>query len=90
MALVPVTLQQQLSAAFKKQLADKSSKPEVALETLSLDIATAIDAYIRTATVTVTGTNAPGQVIAGAGGGPAPVVGSTTTPGVVTGTGIVS
>jgi hypothetical protein len=89
MPLIPVTLQQQLSAAFKKQLADKSSKPEVALETLSLDIATAIDAYIRTATVTVTGTNAPGQLIVGAS--PAgPVSGATTSPGIVTGTGIVS
>lgn len=89
MPLVVPTLQQQLAAAFKKQLADKNSKPEVALETLSLDIATAIDAYIRTATVTVTGTNAAGQFIVGAS--PAgPVSGATTSPGIVTGTGIIS
>lgn len=89
MPLAVPTLQQQLVAAFKKQLNDKSSKPEVALETLSLDIATAIDAYIRTATVTVTGTNAPGQLVVGAS--PAgPISGTTTSPGVVTGTGIIS
>lgn len=89
MPLVVPTLQQQLAAAFKKQLADKNSKPEVALETLSLDIATAIDAYIRTATVTVTGTNAAGQtaVVASPTG---PLPGTTTSPGVVTGTGIIS
>jgi hypothetical protein len=88
MALVIPTLQQQLAAAFKKQLTDKTSKPEVAIEILALDIATAVDAYIKTATVTVTGVNSPGQLVVTAGT-PAAQTGATTTPGVVSGTGII-
>jgi hypothetical protein len=85
MALAIPSLQQQLVAAFKKQLTDKTSKPEVVIEILALDIATAVDAYIRTATVTVTGVTQPGQIVATPAG-----PGATASVGVVSGTGVIS
>lgn len=51
----------------------------------------AIDAYIKSATVTVTGTNAPGQITLVPAPPPAPPIPlPTTTPGVVTGQGVIS
>jgi hypothetical protein len=43
---------------------------------LAEELASAIDMYIKSATIIIP----PGQTISGAGGGPAPVVGSTVTP----------
>lgn len=50
-------------------------------------LAVAIDSYIRAATVVVTATNAPGQVVVT---DPVTGTGATTTPGSVTGTGTIT
>jgi hypothetical protein len=75
MPLIKPLLEQQIYAAFKK-LQTTAKDTETAQKELAKDLATAIDSYIKTATIIVP----PGQVISGAGGGPAPVVGSTVTP----------
>ena len=75
MPLIKPLLEQQIYAAFKK-LQTTAKDSETAQRELAKDLATAIDSYIKTATIIVP----PGQVISGAGGGPAPVVGSTVTP----------
>jgi hypothetical protein len=76
MPLVLPTLQQQLEAAFTTAFSNKSASPETAAKVLALQIATAVDAYIRTAQVQ------PGQLVVGSGGGvPGPMAGATTTPG---------
>lgn len=49
---------------------------EAAAKTFSDIAAPTIDSYIKSATIIVP----PGQAIAGSGGGPAPVVGSTSSP----------
>jgi hypothetical protein len=85
MPLVIPVLQQEIAAAFKKQLLNKTSKPEESLESLSLDLATAIDKYIKTATITLNGSVLPGQAVITPNG-----PGSTTTQGIVTGTGNIS
>ena len=74
MPLIPILLEQQIYAAFKK-LQTTAKDSETAQRELAKDLATAIDSYIKTATIIVP----PGQVISGAGGGPAPVVGSTVS-----------
>ena len=96
MPLVPQTLNTALDDAFNKAMLMYTTVIESAIKDPSkvnpeeisktarekaaktfADIATpAIDSYIKTATIIVP----PGQVIAGSGGGPAPVVGSTTSP----------
>jgi hypothetical protein len=48
-----------------------------AQQDLAKALATAIDSYIKSATVTVT----PGQVVVGTAG-PVPVAATTTTPGI--------
>ena len=53
--LVPASLQATLISAFKKAQADKSDSAQA---NLCSDLANAIDAYIKTATVTTTGTAA--------------------------------
>lgn len=75
MPLIKPLLEQQIYAAFKK-LQTSAKDTETAQRELAKDLATAIDSYIKTATIIIP----PGQVISGAGGGPAPVVGSTVTP----------
>lgn len=78
MALVLSVLQQQLEAAFTTAFNNKSASPEVAAKVLALQIATAVDAYIKTAQVQ------PGQLVVGSGGGvPGPMAGATTTPGTL-------
>jgi hypothetical protein len=72
MALVAETLRAQLEADFKAiALGDDDAAAKVAAS-----IATRVDAYIKTATVTV----APGIPVATAGG-PAAQTGATTAPG---------
>ena len=75
MPLIKPLLEQQIYAAFKK-MQTSAIDTESAQRELAKDLATAIDSYIKMATIIVP----PGQVISGAGGGPAPVVGSTVTP----------
>ena len=75
MPLIKPLLEQQIFAAFKK-LQTTAKDTETAQRELAKDLATAIDSYIKTATIIVP----PGQVISGAGGGSVPVVGSTVTP----------
>jgi hypothetical protein len=74
MALVPATLQAQLVAAFDKAQKDKTATSQ---STLCQDLATAIDAYIKTATVTVP-LGVAVQVAVPAG------TGATTAPGIGT------
>ena len=76
MPLVPALLQTQILAALQKASANKTAPLEVAQLQLAQDLALAIDSYIRTVTVIVP----PGQIIAGSGGGPAPVIGATSAP----------
>jgi len=75
MPLIKLLLEQQIYAAFKK-MQTSAKDADTAQKDLAKDLATAIDSYIKTATIIVP----PGQMITGAGGGPAPVVGSTVTP----------
>ena len=88
MALVKIVLEQQIYSAFKK-MQNSAKDTELAQRELAKDLATAIDTYIKTATVIippgqiVAGTNAPGQVTVTIAATPLP--GSTTTPGIVTG-----
>lgn len=49
-------------------------------ENLGETIAVEVDKYVKQALITVP----PGQLVVGAGGGPAPVAGSVTTPGIAT------
>lgn len=91
MPLIKPVLEAQIFAALQKLFNNTSQQPIQAHQAFAKDVATAIDAYIKSATIQIPpgqpiqGINAPGQVIAGAGGGPAPVVGSTTSPGSVAG-----
>ena len=91
MPLIKPVLEAQIFTALQKLFNNTSDAPIVAQQKLAKDLASAIDAYIKSATIiippgqVIQGINAPGQVIAGAGGGPAPVVGATTSPGTVAG-----
>lgn len=91
MPLIKPVLETQIFTALQKLFNNTSQQPIQAHQAFAKDLAAAIDAYIKSATIqippgqAVQAINAPGQVIAGAGGGPAPVVGATTTPGSVTG-----
>lgn len=66
MALLKETLKAQILAAFQKQAAKKkeTDDPAKSAEELADDLASAIDAYIKTATVntTVTGASPSGPV----------------------------
>lgn len=55
MALVVSSLQAQILAAFKKAQSDQGDDQNKSLQLLAQDLATAIDAYIKTATVMSTG-----------------------------------
>jgi len=74
MPLVKTLLEAKILLAF--QTAQTAVDASSAQRDLANDLATAIDEYIKTATIITP----PGQAISGAGGGPAPVVGSTVTP----------
>lgn len=66
MALVVTVLEQQIAAAFEKQAAKQSEgdDPAQAIKEIAADLAAAIDAYIKSATVlsTVVGTSPAGPV----------------------------
>ena len=89
MPLVKPLLESQILAAFKK-MQSSAVDTEAAQKDLAKELATAIDEYIKTATViippgqVVAGVNAPGQVVITAFI-PTPLPGATTTPGIVTG-----
>jgi hypothetical protein len=91
MPLIKPVLETQIFSALQKLFNNTSQQPIQAHQAFAKDLANAIDAYIKSATIQIPpgqvlqGVNAPGQIIAGAGGGAAPVVGSTTSPGTVTG-----
>jgi hypothetical protein len=51
MALVKATLKAQIKAAFQAQ-SSKTDNPAAALDDLADQIATAVDAYIKSATIT--------------------------------------
>lgn len=91
MPLIKPVLEVQIFAALQEMFANTADPPPVAQRKLAKKLATAIDAYIKSATIiippgqAIQGVNSPGQVIAGSGGGTAPVVGATTTPGQVAG-----
>ena len=88
MPLVKTLLELQILSAFKK-MQTSAVDTESAQKDLAKDLATAIDEYIKTATIiippgqVVAGVNAPGQVVITAFV-PNPLPGATTTPGVVT------
>jgi hypothetical protein len=89
MPLVKALLESQILSAFKK-MQTSAVDTESAQKDLAKDLATAIDEYIKTATViippgqVVVGVNAPGQIVITAFV-PTPLPGATTTPGIVTG-----
>lgn len=64
MALVKTVLEDALLTAFKEQMA-KTSNPEDAFRALAKSMATAIDAYIKSATVVYSA-----GLVAPPGGGP--------------------
>lgn len=88
MPLVKTLLESQILSAFKK-MQTNAVDTEAAQKDLAKDLATAIDEYIKTATViippgqVVAGVNAPGQIVIFPAI-PTPVPLPTTTPGVVT------
>ena len=91
MPLIKPVLEAQIFSAFQEMFNNTSDQPLIAQRKMAAKLASAIDQYIKSATVivppgqVVQAVNAPGQVVFGGGGGPAPVVASTTTPGSVTG-----
>ena len=88
MPLVKTLLESQILSAFKK-MQTNAVDTEAAQKDLAKDLATAIDEYIKTATVisppgqVVVGVNAPGQIVIFPALVPVPL--PTTTPGIVTG-----
>lgn len=92
MPLIKPVLEAQIFGAFQQMFNNMTDQPIIAQKKLAKKLASAIDQYIKSATIItppgtlVTAVNAPGQVVIGAGGGvPGPMVGSTTSPGAVTG-----
>jgi hypothetical protein len=87
MALVKPLLEAQIFAALQKQVASRKDLISSQQE-LARDLATAIDAYIKSATVIVPpgqaslGTAAPGQLVLGASPS-GPVSAATAAPGAV-------
>jgi hypothetical protein len=69
MPLVKPVLAAAIEAALAKQAAkvNKGDDPKVAAKELASDIATAVDSYIKTALVTVTGVSATGGPVTGTG-----------------------
>lgn len=64
MALIPSVLEAKILLALKKQAAKKneSDSPEQSAKEMAADIAAAVDAYIRTATITSMGASPSGPV----------------------------
>lgn len=88
MPLIKPVLEAQIFAALQKLFNNTSSSPIQAQKAFAKDLSTAIDTYIKTATIqlppgqAIQAISAPGQVV----GSPAtPPVGATLTPGSVTG-----
>ena len=87
MPLIKPLLEVQILTAFQK-MSNSGKDIASAQQDLAKDLATAIDLYIKSATIIVPpgqasqGTNAPGQLVAGTAG-PVPVIASTTTPQIV-------
>lgn len=75
MPLIKPVLEAQILAAFQKMSTSETDLKQAQMD-LAKELATAIDSYIKSATIIVP----PGQLITGTGGGPAPVLGSTTAP----------
>jgi hypothetical protein len=75
MPLIKPVLELQILAAFQK-MSNSETDMAQAQQDLAKDLATAIDAYIKSATVIVN----PGQAVTGTAG-PTPVVASTVSPG---------
>jgi hypothetical protein len=89
MALPPVSVLAEM--IFQADLSAQRgvSSPE-ALENMRIRanaIATALDTFVRSATVVVTATNAAGQAVVT---DTVTGVGATTTPGAVSGTGVIT
>ena len=74
MSLVKTVLEGQILAAFQKMTTGETDLAK-AQQDLAKDLAAAIDAYIKTATIIVL----PGQVVTGTAG-PVPVVAVTVSP----------
>jgi hypothetical protein len=87
MPLIKQVLQTQIFQALQKLTSAQQASPTGQLE-FAKDLATAIDAYIKSATIIIppgqqsAGQNAPGQLVVGASPS-GPVTGATTSPGVV-------
>lgn len=86
MPLIKTVLESQLLLAFQKQ--NTALDAATAQRQLAKDLATAIDAYIKSATIIIPpgqasiGTSAPGQIVLGASPS-GPVTGATAAPGIV-------
>jgi len=81
MPLIIATLEQSLESAYKKNVPNATADQLAQITQMATDISVAIDAYIRSATVTASGTAEtaiPVQVV------PATGTGATTAPGAVT------
>ena len=72
--LITTVLEAQILAAFQKMTTGETDLA-TAQRTLAKDLATAIDAYIKTASIIIP----PGQSVTGVAG-PAPVVATTVSP----------
>ena len=87
MPLIKKALEAQILIALQKQATSGKDLASSQAQ-LAKDLATAIDMYIKSATIIIPpgqaslGTNAPGQIVLG-GSPSGPVTGATTTPGVV-------
>lgn len=87
MPLIKPLLEIQILTAFQK-MSSSGKDIAAAQQDLAKDLATAIDLYIKSATIIVppgqasSGTNPPGQLVTGVAG-TFPVVAATTTPQVV-------
>lgn len=86
MPLIKKVLEAQLLLAFQKQ--NTAADAATAQRELAKDLATAIDTYIKSATIIIPpgqasiGTSAPGQIVVG-GSAAGPITAATTAPGIV-------
>ncbi len=90
MPLIKPVLEAQIFSALQKLFNNTSQQPIQAHQAFAKELASAIDTYIKSATIQIPpgqpiqGINAPGQVVVG-GSPSGPVAGSTTSPGSVAG-----
>lgn len=88
MPLIKPVLEAQIFSAMQKLFNNTSQQPIQAQQAFAKDIANAIDAYIKSATIqlppgqAIQAISAPGQVVGSPATSP---VGATLTPGAVTG-----